>query len=107
MPISQVVSGVAECHPGPVAQGIGASQNGFPVRIDPLAGIDADLGGQDQQNGGVLGQGHGELQESRNGQQSDQDEKGEAWHGFSVSGACEGSSTDQHGQCRAKRFKAQ
>ena len=75
--------------------------------IDPLAGIDADLGGQDQQNGRMLGQSDGELQESRNGQQSDQDEKGEAWHGFGVSGACGGSSTDQHGQYRAKASKAQ
>ena len=107
MPISQVVSGVAERHPGPVAQGIGARQNGFPVLIGPLAGIDAGLSRQDQQNGGVLGQGHGELQESRNGQQRDQDEKGEAGHGFGVSGACEGSSTDQHGQYRAKASKAQ
>ena len=75
--------------------------------IGPLAGINADLGGQNQQNGSVLGQGNGELQESGNGQQSNQDEKGEAWHGFGVSGACGGSSTDQHGQYRAKRFKVQ
>ena len=100
-------SGVAEDPTGPVADGIGARQNGFPVRVDPLAGIDTGLGGQNQKNGGVLGQGNGELQESGNGQQSDQDEKREAWHGFGVSGACEVSSTDQHGQCRAKRFKAQ
>ena len=100
-------SGVAEDPAGPVADGIGASQNGFPMLIGPLAGVDAGLCGQNQQNGRMLGQGHGELQESRNGQQSDQDEKGEAWHGFGVSGACGGSSTDQHGQCRAKRFKAQ
>jgi len=77
------------------------------VLIEPLAGINADLGGQNQQNGSVLGQGNGELQESGNRQQSNQDEKGEAWHGFSVSGACGGSSTDQHGQYRAKRFKVQ
>ena len=107
MPIFQVVSGVAECHPGPVADGIGASQNGFPMRVDPLTGINAGLSRQNQQNGRMLGQSNGELQESRNGQQRDQNEKGEAWHGFGVSGACEGSSTDQHGQCRAKRFKAQ
>ena len=75
--------------------------------IGPLAGINADLGGQNQQNGSVLGQGNGELQESGNGQQSNQDEKGEAWHGFGVSGACGGNSTDQHGQYRAKRFKVQ
>ena len=75
--------------------------------IDPLTGIDADLGGQNQQNGGVLGQSNGELQESRNGQQSDQDDQGEAGHGFGVSGACEGSSTDQQGQYRAKTSKAQ
>ena len=75
--------------------------------IDPLAGIDAGLGGQNQQDGRVLGQSHGELQESRNGQQSDQDKKGETWHGFGVSGACEESSTDQQGQYRAKASKAQ
>ena len=100
-------SGVAEDPAGPVADGIGARQNGFPVLIDPLAGIDADLGGQNQQDGSVLGQGNGELQESRNGQQSNQDEKGETWHGFGVSGACEGSSTDQQGQYKAKASKAQ
>ena len=100
-------SGVAEDPAGPVADGIGASQNGFPVLIDPLAGIDAGLGGQNQQNGRMLGQGHGEFQESGNGQQSDQDDQGKARHGFSVSGACGGSSTDQHGQYRAKASKAQ
>ena len=101
-------SGVAEDPAGPVADGIGASQDGLPVRIDPLAGIDAGLCDQDQQNGGVLGQGHGELQESGNGQQSDQDEKGEAWHGFGVSGACEGD-TDRSTWFNVdiKRFKAQ
>lgn len=100
-------SGVAERHPGPVAHGIGARQNGFPMLIDPLAGIDTGLSRQNQQNGRMLGQGHGELKESGNGQQSNQDEKGEAGHGFGVSGACGGSSTDQQGQYRAKRFKVQ
>ena len=78
MPVFQVVSGVAEDPAGPVADGIGASQDGFPVRVDPLTGINTGLSSQNQQNGRMLGQSNGELQESRNGQQSDQDEKGEA-----------------------------
>ena len=49
------------------------------------------LSRQDQQNGGVQSRVTVRSQESGNGQQSDQDEKGEAWHGFGVSGACEGS----------------
>ena len=105
--LSSGFSGVAERHPGSVAHGIGASQNGFPVLIDPLAGINAGLSRQNQQNGSVFGQGNGELKESGNRQQSNQDEKGEAWHGFGVSGACVESSTDQHGQYRAKRSKVQ
>ena len=100
-------SGVAECLPGPVADCIGAGQNGFPVLIGPLAGIDRDLSGQDQQNGGVLGQGQEQFQELGDHQERGQDQKGKAGHGFSVSGACEGSSTDQHGQHRASPPKAQ
>ena len=107
VPVRQLVSGVAECLPGPVADCIGAGQNGFPVLIGPLAGINGDLSGQDQQNGGVLSQGQEQFQELGDHQESGQDQKGEAGHGFSVSGACEGGSTDQHGQHRASPPKAQ
>ena len=100
-------SGVAKCLPGPVADCIGAGQNGFPVLIGPLAGIDRDLSSQDQQNAGVLGQGQEQFQELGDHQERGQDQKGKAGHGFSVSGACEGSSTDQHGQHRASPPKAQ
>ena len=107
VPVRQLVSGVAEDPTGPVADCIGAGQNGFPVLIGPLAGINGDLSGQDQQNSGVLGQGQEQFQELGDHQERGQNQKGKAGHGFSVPGACEESSTDQHGQCRASPPKAQ